>query len=104
LTRFFSGQIALFEPCASAVNEQQSSPDRSAFVIRFINPYQARCCLFHLRGKGVKRMKKILALIMVLAFAMTVAVGCTKKEEAPAPAAPATQEQTPAAPAAPEKK
>lgn len=54
-------------------------------------------------------MKKILALIMVLAFAMTVAVGCTKKEEAPAPAAPATQEQTPApaapaAPATPEKK
>lgn len=49
-------------------------------------------------------MKKILALIMVLSFAMTVAVGCTKKEEAPA--APATQEQTPApaAPAAPEKK
>lgn len=47
-------------------------------------------------------MKKMLALIMVLAFAMTVAFGCTKKEEAPAPAAPATQEQVPA-PATPEK-
>jgi hypothetical protein len=47
-------------------------------------------------------MKKILALIMVLAFAMTAAFGCTKKEEAPV--APATQEQTPAAPATPEKK